>query len=108
MSTKCKNVACNEPTKVNSLHCKVHSSSKRCPNCVDWIDSRYGQKNTIAIVPHVLNNYSLMTHALKVTLMKIKFATSLMNTLLALFIMLTFTHMLVTAPIEDALTTLHF
>lgn len=44
MDTKCKNVGCNLSAKVNSLHCKVHSSSKRCPNCVDWIDSRYGQK----------------------------------------------------------------
>ncbi len=44
MSTKCRNSVCKEPVKSNLPYCKVHSSSKRCPNCVDWIDSRYGQK----------------------------------------------------------------
>ena len=41
---KCRTVGCHQPIKVNSPHCKLHSSKKRCPNCVDWIDSRYGQK----------------------------------------------------------------
>ncbi len=40
---KCKNIACTLTTKSNSLYCKVHSSIKRCPNCIDWIDSRFGQ-----------------------------------------------------------------
>lgn len=44
MSTNCKTAGCQLPVKTNSKYCKVHSSSKRCPNCVDWIDSRYGQK----------------------------------------------------------------
>lgn len=44
MSTKCRTVGCHHPIKVNSSHCKIHSKKNRCPNCVDWIDSRYGQK----------------------------------------------------------------
>lgn len=43
--TKCRTAGCHKPIKVNSPHCKLHSKKNRCPNCVDWIDSRYGQKH---------------------------------------------------------------
>ena len=43
-NTKCCNVACQLPRKINSTHCKIHSAKSRCPNCVDWIDSRHGQR----------------------------------------------------------------
>jgi hypothetical protein len=41
---QCRNAVCKEPVKTHSPYCKVHSSSSRCPNCVDWIDSRHGNK----------------------------------------------------------------
>ena len=41
---KCRNIACTLTSKHNSPHCKIHSKKSRCPNCVDWIDSRYGQQ----------------------------------------------------------------
>ncbi len=41
---KCRNIACSLPPKNNSPHCNLHSKKSRCPNCVDWIDSRYGQQ----------------------------------------------------------------
>lgn len=43
-SQQCRNAVCKDPVKHNSPYCKVHASSSRCPNCVDWIDSRHGQK----------------------------------------------------------------
>lgn len=41
---KCRTIGCHKPIKVDSPHCKLHSRKNRCPNCVDWIDSRQGQK----------------------------------------------------------------
>lgn len=41
---KCRNVVCPNPIKPNSVHCSIHSRKKRCPNCVDWVDSRIGSK----------------------------------------------------------------
>jgi transposase InsO family protein len=44
---KRKRRGCNEPDCVSSAQgktdkCKRHGGGKRCPNCIDWIDSRSG------------------------------------------------------------------
>ena len=68
-------------------------------------------KSMMVIVLHASNNFSLVTRELHLdilTLMNIKYVTLLINTLLALFMMLTFTPMHATVPIDAGLTTLYF
>jgi hypothetical protein len=39
---RCKEPNCNKLAAVGSYKCTTHGGGKRCPNCIDWIDSRFG------------------------------------------------------------------
>jgi hypothetical protein len=40
----CKENVCKTPSRGKFDYCVAHGGGKRCPNCIDWIDSRGGNK----------------------------------------------------------------
>ena len=41
---KCKEEGCGASAVGKTEFCIAHGGGKRCPNCIDWIDSRSGCK----------------------------------------------------------------
>ena len=42
----CKKDGCDSPVIPRGKYCEIHrSAKKRCPHCIDWIDSRGGDSN---------------------------------------------------------------
>ena len=41
-SKRCVETGCKKSARGGSDKCKGHGGGKRCPNCIDWLDSRSG------------------------------------------------------------------
>jgi hypothetical protein len=41
---RCQQEGCKSSAQDKTNFCKAHGGGKRCPNCIDWIDSRCGDK----------------------------------------------------------------